>query len=412
MGFFKWLKSKTVTEEIIFDGDNLYEKIKTDSENDLQKMYEPLDKELIEQAIIEDKVNNTFDEKKSSVEHICEQMVICEQRIESAKKELEAANGYINDIIAIENMDEPIKGNVEYYARRIITLREDKKSLKQHSTKIPESKYIYMQRHEDEIKDILKEMYDDEQESQRLKTDMHHIEGEKIGLKQEKKEALAKLNTIKSLTKIGAITAGAILAMLVWAQFNSRNDYIMWIYMVVILTLVGGTIIVANHQETVSFLRLTERKLNKAIGLLNKYKLLYVNVQSRLEYKYEAHGVKHSHELNDLWRLYLNAKKEHDAFCINSDNTYKSIEGLIMELDKMNLYDSSVWPSQVDAIVDGKNMMQIRHTLNVRRQKLKESITFNTTTLENCKKRIENLIEKNPIIAKDIIAILERYENQ
>ena len=57
-------------------------------------------------------------------------------------------------------------------------------------------------------------------------------------------------------------------------------------------------------------------------------------------------------------------------------------------------------------------MMQIRHTLNVRRQKLKESITFNTTTLENCKKRIENLIEKNPIIAKDIIAILERYENQ
>ena len=412
MGFFKWLKSKTVTEEIIFDGENLYEKIKTDSENDLQKMYEPLDKELIEQAIIEDRVNNTFDEKKTSVEHICEQMVICEQRIESAKKELDAVNGYINDIIAIENMDEPIKGNVEYYARRIITLREDKKSLKQHSTKIPESKYIYMQRHEDEIKDILKEMYDDEQESQRLKTDLHHIEGEKIGLKQEKKEALAKLNTIKSLTKIGAIAASAILAMLVWAQFNSRTDYIMWIYMVVILTLVGGTIIVANHQETVSFLRLTERKLNKAIGLLNKYKLLYVNVQSRLEYKYEAHGVKSSHELNDLWRLFINAKKEHEAFHLNSDNTFKSVEGLITELDKLKLYDSSVWPSQVDAIVDGREMAQIRQTLNVRRQKLKQSINFNTNTLENCKARIESLIEKNPIIAKDIIAIIEKYENR
>ena len=85
MGFFKWLKSKTVTEEIIFDGENLYEKIKTDSENDMQKMYEPLDKELIEQAIIEDRVNNTFDEKKTSVEHICEQMVICSQRIKNEK---------------------------------------------------------------------------------------------------------------------------------------------------------------------------------------------------------------------------------------------------------------------------------------------------------------------------------------
>lgn len=412
MGFFKWLKSKTVKEEVIFDRASLYENINTDSENDLEKMYEPLDKELIEQAITEDKISNSLDDKKTNVEHICEQMVICEQRIESAKKEYEAVNGYLNDILAIENMEEPIKGNVEYYARRIITLREDKKSLKQHSTKIPESRYIYMQRHEDEIQEILKEMYDDEQESQRLKTDMHHIEGEKAGLIQEKKDALGKLNTIRSLAKIGAITAGIILFALVWAQLNSRTDYIMWIYMVVILTLVGGTIIVANHQETVGFLRLTERKLNKAISLMNKYKLLYVNVQSRIEYKYEVHGVKSSHELNDLWRLYINAKKEHEAFHLNSDNTFKSVEGLIMELDKLNLYDSAVWPSQVDAIVDGRELNQIRQTLNVRRQKLKESINFNTTTLENCKKRIENLIEKNPAMAKDILAILDKYENQ
>ena len=412
MGFFSWLKSKTVKEEIIFEGENLYEKIQADNENNLEKMYEPLDKELIQQAIKEDKASDTFDEKKTNVEYICEQMVICEQRIESAKKEYEAVNGYINDITAMENMEEPIKGNVEYYARRIITLREDKKSLKQHSTKIPESKYIYMQRHEEEIQEILKEMYDDEQECQRLKTDMHHIEGEKVALKGEKRDTIAKLNTLRSLAKIGIITAVALLGILTWAQFNSKTDYIMWIYIVVIITLVGGILITVNHHEAVSFLRLTERKLNKAIGLMNKYKLLYVNVQSRIEYKYEVHGVKSSHELNDLWRLYINAKKEHEAFHLNSDNTFKSVEGLIAELDKLNLYDSSVWPSQVDAIVDGKTMMQIRHTLNVRRQKLKESIQFNTTTLENCKKRIQNLIDKNPVIAKDILAILERYENQ
>ena len=411
MGLFKWLKGKMVKEEIIFEGENLYEKIKTEEINDYNKMYEPLDKELIEQAITEDRVSNTFDDKKTNVERICEQMVICEQRIESAKKEYEAVNGYLNDITAIENMEEPIKGNVEYYSRRIITLREDKKSLKQHSTKIPESKFVYMQHHEDEIQEILKEMYEDEQESLRLKTDMHHIEGEKIALQQEKKDALTKLNTIRALAKIGAITVGVILLALICAQLYAKGDYIMWIYMVVILTLVGGTILVANHQETVGFLRLTEKKLNKAVGLMNKYKLLYVNVQSRIEYKYESHGVKSSHELNDLWRLYLNAKKEHEAFHLNSDNTFKSVEGLIIELDKLNLYDSSVWPSQVDAIVDGREMIQIRHTLNVRRQKLKESINFNTNTLENCRMRIEYLIDKNPIIAKDIIAILERYEN-
>ena len=43
------------------------------------------------------------------------------------------------------------------YARRIITLREDKKSIRENATKIPESKYIYMQHHEHEIQDILKQ---------------------------------------------------------------------------------------------------------------------------------------------------------------------------------------------------------------------------------------------------------------
>ena len=201
-------------------------------------------------------------------------------------------------------MEEPIKGNVEYYARRIITLREDKKSLKEHSTKIPESKYMYMQRHEDEIQDILKEMYEDEQESQRLKTDMHHIEGEKVALNQEKKDAIEKMSILKSLSKIGAITAVIMLGILIWAQFNTREDYTIWIYVVVIITLLCGITLMLKHQEAVRTLKLTERKLNKAIGLMNKYKLLFVNVQSRIEYKYDAHGVKSSHELNNLWRLY------------------------------------------------------------------------------------------------------------
>ena len=60
-------------------------------------MYEPLDKEIIEQAIVEDRVSNTFEQKKTSVEHICEQMVICEQRIESAKKEYEAKKGIVHE---------------------------------------------------------------------------------------------------------------------------------------------------------------------------------------------------------------------------------------------------------------------------------------------------------------------------
>lgn len=410
MAFFGLFGKRKKYDDLIYQEKNLYEKIKSDNEQEASELYEPLDRELIEQALVEEKTNNKIDDKKSYVERLCEQIVICSQRIESAKKEYEAVNSYINDIMTIEKMEEPIKSNVEYYARRIITLREDKKSMKQSSTKIPESRYIYMQRHEDEIKDILKEMYDDEQECQRLKTDMHQIEGEKIALKYEKKDAIEKLNLIRKLAKMGVAAAIIIILMFVTAQVYTEKDFVVGVYVVVVAALAMGAALIAFNQKYTAELKMSELKLNKAVGLMNKYKLLYVNVKSRLDYEYESNGVKSSYELNDLWRLYLNAKKEHEAFHLNSDNTFKSVEGLIAELEKLHLYDSSVWPSQVDAIINPKEMTEIRHTLNVRRQKLRESISFNTNTVENSKTRIHKIIEKNPAMAKEILAILDRYE--
>ncbi|MBQ6814713.1 MAG: hypothetical protein IJP13_04155 [Lachnospiraceae bacterium] len=409
MGLFNRLFGKK--EELIYEGENLYQKIKADSVSDPVEMYEPLDKEIIEQGISEDRIVQSMDEKKTNVEHICEQMVICAGRIESAKREYDAVNSYINDISTIENLEEPYKGNVEYYARRLITLRDDKNSMKAHATRIPESKFIYMQRHEDEIKDILKDMYDDEQDCQRLKTDMHHIEGEKVALKYEKRDAIQKLGIIRTFAKMGIISIVLIILILVIAQAVTGTDFTLGIYIVVIGALVLGAGLIVGNQKFTYELKMAEKKLNKAVGLMNKYKLLYVNVKSRLDYQYETHGVKSSYELNDLWRLYLTAKKEHEAFHLNADNTFKAVEGLIAELDKVKLYDSSVWPSQVDAIIDPREMTEIRHTLNVRRQKLRESITFNTNTIENSKARIQAIIDKNPVMAKEILAMLDKYEN-
>ncbi len=409
MGLFSIFRRKK-EDDFLFEAENLYEKIKSDSDSEIvSEMYEPLDKDIINQTIIEEKANSTNNEKKSYAERLCEQMVICSQRIDSAKKEHQAVNNYINDIQIIESLEEPAKSSVEYYARRIITLREDKKSIREHSTKIPESKFIYMQRHEHEIQDILKIMYDDEQECQRLKTDMHHIEGEKVALKYEKRDNTKKLHVIRSLAKIGIGTVALILGMLVAGMIASKQDMLLPIYGVVIVALIGAAALIVLNQKYTAELSLTEKKINKAIGLMNKYKLLYVNVKSRLDYEYEVHDVKNSHELNELWRLYINARKEHEAFHINADNTYKAIDGLIAELDNAHVNDSSVWPSQVDAIIDGKSMNDIRHTLNIRKQKLRQSIDFNMTTMENAKKQLNKLIEKNPSMAKEILGILDKY---
>ncbi len=411
MGLFNIFKRKKNRIDELFETDNLYNMVKVESDGDVADMYEPLDRELIDQTMLEEKLNNTANEKKSYAERLCEQIVICYQKVDSSKMEYKAVNSYLDDLQTVENAEEPIKSELEYYARRIITLREDKKSIRENATKIPESKYVYMQHHEHEIQEILKDIYDDEKECQRLKTDMNHIEGEKIALRYEQRDAKQKLDIMRNLALIGMLTAAIIIVMLLITMTSTEANLVWGIYGVIIAALAGGATLIVLHQKYTAELRLTERKMNKAVGLMNKYKLLYVNVKSRLDYLYEVHGVKSSYELNDLWRLYLTAKKEHEAFHLNADNTYKSIEGLIGELEKLHLYDTSVWPSQVDAIVDKRKMAEIRNALSNRRERLRHAIDFNTHNMENAKRQIHNLIEKNPAMAKEIMAILDKYES-
>lgn len=172
----------------------------------------------------------------------------------------------------------------------------------------------------------------------------------------------------------------------------------------------GAAFIVVYNQKQERDKKIAELKLNKAIGLINKYKLKYVNVKARLDYEYETIGVKSSYALNELWRQYSVIKKEREAIMKASDELYKSMEGLIKALDGLNLYDSAVWTSQVEALIDNREMTEVRHALNIRRQKLRESIDFNTKTVEKNKERISEIVKKNPEVAKEVIEIIERYE--
>ena len=106
--------------------------------------------------------------------------------------------------------------------------------------------------------------------------------------------------------------------------------------------------------------------------------------------------------------MYLVVKKEREAIHRASDEMYKSMESLIQVLDKLKLFDSSVWTTQVEALVEPKEMTEIRHTL--RRQKLRSSIDFNMKNLEKYKEKIRQVIKDNPEIANEVIEIIEKYE--
>lgn len=367
---------------------------------------------LLQNKNTEEEFLGTREQRLTIAENCCDQIVMCKKRMEVAKKEFNEVSKYLSDVDIIENLEGVTKENLHYEVKRIRTLNEDKKCYQASASKMAESKYDYINAHEEEMPKILKELKESEEEYQALNTDLHHIEGEKSALKYERKLSLKKMSICRKLLTILLVTAGIVLCVLTYGQCKGEYDFTIGYYLTVVITLVGISALLAVNKREVKNLRIAEIKLNKCIGLLNRYKLRYVNKKSSLDYLYSTYGITNSYELNNMWRVFLTIKKEREAYFTMSDNLYKATNEYMDMIKSLKLYDPSVWNYQMNAIIDEKEMNVIKNTLNTRRDALKKNLDYNNNIINNSKEKIKRIIEKDPGIADEIIAIVDKKEKE
>lgn len=384
--------------------------------------YENLDSENESEEDYEEEPENDYDDREEEVylrdkkekllfaEDCCEEILEASRRTAETRKEYKAVNGYLEDIRIITELEGEKKEALCYHTNRILNLKSDKESYRTYGTKIPESKYNYIQANEQRMPDILKDLHDDEAYLQTLKTDLHNIEGEKAGLLYERKDYDKKIAMIRSCGSIMLGIAALVLGGMFYFHLNSDYDFTIGIFATVAsLALILG-ILVVMYQNCVKEIKLTERKINKAIGLLNKYKLLYVNMKNTVDYTCKKIGIRDSYELGNYWRLYVTAKKEQQAYAKMSDELYQEQKQFNDLIHSLNLYDESVWNFQMSAITDEAAMKEIRDNLNKRKKGLRKTMDYNKKRSEKCKQKVKNLIKEEPELAPDILRIVEEKE--
>ena len=111
-----------------------------------------------------------------------------------------------------------------------------------------------------------------------------------------------------------------------------------------------------------------------AIQLLNSVKLKYVSVTNAIDYCHEKYHITNAGEFNRIWEAYLEAVKQREKFEINNDDLRYYTGRLLRMLGEYQLYDVKVWIPQAAALADHKEMVEVTHRLNERRQKLRARI--------------------------------------
>ena len=118
-------------------------------------------------------------------------------------------------------------------------------------------------------------------------------------------------------------------------------------------------------------------------------------------------------ELENLWKDYQLEKDEREKIRRAEIDLDYSEQELLGMLKCYQIKDPAIWLHQTEAILDPKEMVEIRHNLIIRRQSLRRRMDYNKEVVAGTsQKEIKQLVEKYPQYAKEVMASVDEYEKR
>lgn len=329
------------------------------------------------------------------------------RQCEEIKAEYGQVTSYLKDIQLMDQAPEEEKSVLCETAAAIVELMKERERLKGQRYKFTDAQKTAMENFEASVAADIEKLKEFEEYQIKVKHDMRQLDSERRLLFSDKREIIKKQNTLQLVSKaLGVIVAmfGVLLITILFVlQVDIRVPFLATAAFAFVVTL----LIVIEAKKNRTDMVITERKCNRAISLLNRVKIKYVNNTRTIDYMCSKYRVRNATELEFVYDQYRKAKREwarqrEDAFRLNEKN-----EILMEELKKLGVKDRDIWFSQAEAIVDAREMVEVRHSLNERRQKLRSQIDYNNGIMQDFIGELERIRSQDPEYAREIEEMLQ-----
>ncbi len=339
----------------------------------------------------------------------CEQVMENAREIEDGKSEYYIITSYLNDIELIENLPPDQADEIKKAAEYVSKLNQARDQFLNTTKRISDAQFQMIQRMEDEIPDAVRNLRANEEYQSTVKRDMQYLEGEKQEWEILKKERRKQRRTLRktSFLLLFAVATAAVLWLILSYGFE-YDTRIAWIATICVAVL-GCVYIVVRLESSRRDIQQAEANINYAITLLNKVKIKYVNITNAVDYVCDKYHVRDSREFAYQWDMYQEAVREQEKYRQTNEDLNYYYDKLVRLLKKCELYDSRVWIEQPQALIESKEMVEIKHNLLVRRQKLRSKIAYNLDIVKKGRKEIDGMLKgyevDNPKLVEMILQI-------
>lgn len=323
------------------------------------------------------------------------------------KFEYGLVTSYLKDIQLIDQAPSEEKAGIYAAAKRIVELTEERRKLQKRKYKMTDGQKRALENYERTAPEDCRKLKEYEEYQTKIKNDLRQLSGEKNLLLADKRDIIKRQRSLKTIGKCLTAIFVAIGTMLAALVFCFQVDISLPFLAMAAFAGLGAVLVLNEARKNRIDMVITEKKCNRAIFLSNRVKIKYVNNVRTLDYMYHKYQVRNGAELEFVYGQYRMAKREwarqrESTIQINENNQI-----LMHELARLGVKDKEIWFAQARALVEPKEMVEVRHDLNVRRQKLREQLDYNTGIMEKCLEEMGKIRDKKPEYAAEVERLLQ-----
>lgn len=347
--------------------------------------------------------------RMSFLEGNCEIIQAADRQIMESRKEYDVVTGYLSDIQKIDAAGEDERKEINESANRIINLNREREAMTHTPPKITIAQRYAIEQNEENIVSEIKKLSENEAYKGLVEKDLSVLENERDTLDGMITDEISKTEFNRKLLTAATVFIGLALAFLIYARVAVKAE-ITWVFALVVLfgALCAGYFFLV-HRKTIGELKRNEAKLGRAITLINKTKIKYVNVTNVLDYNYEKYHVTGASDLSFNWKEYNRILEEERRFQKAEQLLDFYDNDLKTRLKACGVTDPGIWIYQCEALVDAGEMVEVRHRLNVRRQKLRKAIDFNNQQKKSAVLALRSFVVKHKEYEFETKMVMERY---
>ena len=218
------------------------------------------------------------------------------------------------------------------------------------------------------------------------------------------------MNNFRGMSVIFITAFTICMVLLVILQFAFEMDTKMGYLLASGAVVVAVAVLFARYTDSEKELGRVERAVNKLIQLQNKVKIRYVNNKNLQEYLRIKYDTESAAALEKLWIQYQQEKEERKEFAEAEAKTEYFQKLLVEKMSNYRVGSPERWVSQLQALLDPREMVEIRHALILRRQALRKQMEYNNGVADTARKEVMDIANKYPAYAGEILAMVDKYD--